>query len=111
MVAVGGMPAAEQDGAAAGHGGSLPGRIAAAVGSRVPERKETAGGGSQARVHRKYSGLVSLVSEWREQKRTAEKASAAAACEAGQTPGGHSDAAGITARSRSSTEQTQTDVE
>jgi transposase len=33
-----------------------------------------------------YSGLVSLVSEWREQKRTAEKASAVAPCEAGQTP-------------------------
>jgi transposase len=33
-----------------------------------------------------YSGLVSLVSEWREQRRTAEKASAAPPCEAGQTP-------------------------
>jgi transposase len=33
-----------------------------------------------------YSGLVSLVSEWREQKRTAEKACAPAPCEAGETP-------------------------
>src|SRR5262249_32660639 len=53
MVAIGGMPATEQDGPAAWYARSLPGRTAAAVGPRVPERKETAGGGSQIRLYRK----------------------------------------------------------
>src|SRR5215472_9007895 len=53
MVAISGMPATEQNGATAWYARSLPGRTAAAVGPRVSERKETAGGGSQTGLYRK----------------------------------------------------------
>src|SRR5215831_17360420 len=106
MVAVGGMPATEQDGAAAGHGGSLPGTIAAAVGSRVPERKETAGGGSQARVYRKLL-WVSVIGIRVAGTETHRRESFRHGALRGRADaGGHSDAARITARSRSITEQT-----
>jgi hypothetical protein len=85
MVAIGGMPATEQDGAATGHGGSLPGRIAAAVGARLPERKETAGGGSQALVCRKLLWVSIIGIRVAGTQAHSRESFRPGACEAGQT--------------------------
>src|SRR5215831_18741610 len=110
MVAMGGMPATEQNGATAWYARSLPGRTAAAVGRRMPERKETAGGGSQTGLYRKllWAGVTGFRMARRE---TWGRASCprSLSVNGADAPGGDPDAAPIAARSRSLAEQTEAD--
>src|SRR5215472_15299350 len=102
MVAIGGMPATEQNGAAAWYARNLPGRTAAAVGPRVPERKETAGGGSQTRLYRKL--LWAGVTGFRMARRETwgrESCRRSLSVNGADAPGGDPDATCIAARSRS----------